>query len=153
MHRIFLALAVTVGTLLVVSFATGFFVPTGRGGMWHDLHFLISLVAAMATLLVHSIVFTYFLGTGRWVKEVVYVYQLPPWVWSQAVKNKRRVFPFEFLSMMLIGASRLAGRGVGHAKGLQPKLAFGRLGGGFGVQLGSIFRRICVDRRAGETAD
>lgn len=109
MHRIFLALAVTVGTLLVVTLFLGFLVPSGQGGMLHDLHFMMGLITVLLTLLIHSIVFTYFLGTGKWVKEVVRVYQLPPWVWSQAVKNKRRVFPFEFGCMMLIGATAWLG--------------------------------------------
>jgi hypothetical protein len=109
MHRIFLGLAVTVGTLMVVTLFLGFLVPSGQGGAWHDLHFLMGLLTALATLLVHSIVFTYFLGTGKWVKEVVRVYQLPEWVSSQATKNKRRVFPFEFCGMMLIGATAWLG--------------------------------------------
>ena len=63
----------------------------------------------LGTLLVHSVVFTYFLGTGKWVKEVVRVYQLPEWVWAQAVRNKRRAFPFELSSMFLIGAAAWLG--------------------------------------------
>src|SRR5262249_4835326 len=62
-------------------------------------------------LLVHSIVYTYFLGTTKWVKEVVRVYQLPGWVAAQAVKNKKRAFPFEFWGMMLIGATAWMGAG------------------------------------------
>lgn len=109
MHRIFLALAVTVGTLMVTTLFLGFLVPSGQGGGWHDLHFLMGLLTVLMGLLIHSIVFTYFLGTGKWVKEVVRVYQLPEWVWSQALKNKRRAFPFEFWSMMLIGATAWLG--------------------------------------------
>ncbi len=109
MHRIFLGLAVTVGTLLAVSFASGFLVPSGQGGAWRDLHFLLSLATVMGVLLVHSIVFTYFLGTGKWIQEVVRVYQLPAWVSAQALRNKRRAFPFELLSMTLIGASAWLG--------------------------------------------
>lgn len=109
MHRIFLALAVTVGTLLVVSFGSGFLVPTGRGGALHDVHFLLSLITTMGVLLVHSVAFTYFLGTGKWVKEVVRVYRLPEWVHSQALKNKRKAFPFELGSMLFIGAAAWLG--------------------------------------------
>ena len=83
MHRIFLGLAVTSGTLLVVSLALGL-VAAGQGGgtghTWHDIHFLLGLLTVLAGLLVHSIVFTYFLGTGKWVKEVVRVYRLPDWI-------------------------------------------------------------------------
>src|SRR4029079_13533056 len=108
-HRIFLALAVTVGTLMVTTLFLGFLVPSGQGGSWHDLHFLMGLLTVLMALLVHSIVFTYFLGTGKWVKEVVRVYKLPEWVWCQPVKNKRRAFPFECWSMVLLGATAWLG--------------------------------------------
>ncbi len=117
MHRIFLGLAVTNGTLLCVTFVLGFFVPSGQGGFWHDLHFLVGLFTVMTTLLVHSVVFTYFLGTGKWVKEVVRVYQLPDWVWAQAVRNKRRAFPFELWGMLLIGATAWLGAAADTRRG------------------------------------
>lgn len=128
MHRIFLGLAVTVGTLLLVSFVTGFLVPSGRGGAWHDLHFLLSLLTAMATLLVHSVVFTYFLGTGKWVGEVARVYQLPGWVWATAVKNKRRAFPFELGSMLLVGAAAWLGAAADTRRELNATWAAWHLG-------------------------
>lgn len=128
MHRIFLGLAVTVGTLLLVSFVTGFFVPSGQGGAWHDLHFLISLFAAMATLLVHSIVYTYFLGTGKWVLEVVRVYELPDWVKATAIKNKRRAFPFVLWSMLLVGAASWLGAATDTRKAMNATWALWHLG-------------------------
>ena len=56
--------------------------PRGPGipAPWHLVHFLLGLVTTMTTLLVHSIAYTYFLGTGKWVKEVVRVYRMPDWV-------------------------------------------------------------------------
>jgi hypothetical protein len=120
MHRIFLGLAATDGILLLVTFVLGF-VAQATGGAratdrtWMDLHFLLALLTTIATLLVHSIVFTYFLGTGKWVKEVVRVYRLPEWVWGQAIKNKRKAFPFEFWGMALIGAAAWMGAGS-HAR-------------------------------------
>ena len=68
----------------------------------------------MTTLLVHSIVYTYFLGTGKWVKEVVRVYGMPEWVEAQAKKNKRKAFRFEFWSMALIAVAAWLGGGVRH---------------------------------------
>ena len=120
MHRIFLGLAATDGLLLLVSFGFGFVAqatggPVATDRTWMDLHFLLGLLTTMATLLVHSIVFTYFLGTGKWVKEVVRVYELPAWVDAQAVKNKRKAFPFELWSMILIGSAAWMGAGS-HAK-------------------------------------
>ena len=51
-------------------------------------------MTTLATLAVHSIVYTYFLATGKWAKEVVRVYQLPEWINTQAKKNKRKAFRF-----------------------------------------------------------
>jgi lipid-A-disaccharide synthase-like uncharacterized protein len=108
MHRIFLGLAVTNGSLLVASFILGLISMgevrgPGVKDTWHLVHFLIGLLTTLTTLLVHSIVYTYFLGTGKWVKEVVHVYKMPEWVEAQAKKNKRKAFRFEFWSMSLIG--------------------------------------------------
>lgn len=112
MHRIFLGLAITNGSLLAAAFLLGLFASGEERGpveFWHGLHFLVGLFATMATLFVHSIVFTYFLGTGKWVKEVVRVYELPDGVYAQAVRNKRRAFPFEFLGMTLVGVTAWLG--------------------------------------------
>jgi hypothetical protein len=115
MHRIFLGLAITDGTLLLIAFVLGW-AASGearpRIHTGHDLHFLLGLLATLATLLVHSIVFTYFLGTGRWVKEVVRVYRLPSWLEAQAQKNKRKAFPFELASMALVGGTTWLGAGT-----------------------------------------
>jgi hypothetical protein len=115
MHRIFLGLAVTDGTLMAVSFVIGFFASAearGPGEVWHGLHFLLGLVATMTTLLVHSIVFTYLLGTGKWVLEVVRVYRMPDWVYAQALKNKRKAFPFELAGIASIGGTAWLGAGT-----------------------------------------
>jgi hypothetical protein len=39
-------------------------------------HFLTGLMAALAVVLVESVVVTYFIGTSRWCKEVVETYNL-----------------------------------------------------------------------------
>jgi hypothetical protein len=119
MHRIFLGLAITNGTLLLASFAFGFAAAgeTRPAHMWRDVHFLLGLLTTMTTLLVHSVVFTYFLGTGKWVKEVVRVYRLPSWVEAQAVRNKRRAFPFELWGMILIGITAWLGAAADTQRG------------------------------------
>jgi hypothetical protein len=114
MNRIFLGLAVTSGTLLVASFAVGLAAGgiQGPSHVWHDIHFLLGLLTVLVASLAHSIVFTYFLGTGRWVKEVVRVYRLPDWIYGQAIKNKRRAFPFELLSMAFLAFTAWLGAGT-----------------------------------------
>lgn len=125
MHRIFLGLAATNGILLVAAFVLGLLADSERAGgdtshVWHDTHFLLALLTTMTTLLVHSIVFTYFLGTGKWVKEVARVYALPEWVYLQAIKNKRKAFPFELAGMMLIGATAWLGAAADTRRGFDP---------------------------------
>ena len=58
---------------------------------------------------IHSIVYTYFVATGKWAKEVVQVYQLPDWISTQATKNKRRAFRFIMGSMTAIAVAAWLG--------------------------------------------
>jgi hypothetical protein len=112
MLRYFLVLAVTDGSLLVTSFVLGLLAtgePRGPGSIWRGIHILFAVVSVLATLAVHSIVYTYFLATGKWAKEVVRVYQLPDWINVQAKKNKRKAFRFEFWSMALIAGAAWLG--------------------------------------------
>ncbi|MDX2038972.1 MAG: hypothetical protein SFX72_20165 [Isosphaeraceae bacterium] len=125
MNRIFLGLAVANGSLLVVCFVVGLIAsaePRGPGhppAVWHGTHFLLGLVTTMFTLLVQSIVYTYFLGTNKWVKEVVHVYGMPEWVESESKRNKKKAFRFEFNCMALVGIAAWLGAGA-DAQGLNP---------------------------------
>jgi hypothetical protein len=122
MLRYFLVLAVTDGSLLVASFVLGLLAtgePRGPGAIWHGVHILFALLTTMATLAVHSIVYTYFLATGKWAREVVRVYQLPEWINTQAKKNKRKAFRFEFWSMTLIAVTAWLGAAA-DTQGLNP---------------------------------
>lgn len=112
MLRYFLVLAVTDGSLLVASFVLGLMAsaePRGPGAIWHGVHVLFAILTTMATLAVHSIVYTYFLATGKWAKEVVHTYQLPEWINDQAKKNKRKAFRFEFWGMTVIAITAWLG--------------------------------------------
>jgi hypothetical protein len=122
MLRYFLVLAVTDGSLLIASFVLGLLAtgePRGPGSIWRGIHLLFALFTTMATLGVHSIVYTYFLATGKWAKEVVRVYQLPDWINDQAKKNKRKAFRFEFWSMTLIAITAWLGAAA-DTQGLHP---------------------------------
>lgn len=117
MQRIFLALAVADATLLLITFGLGLFVPSGQGGLVHDLHFLVALLTMVATLMVHGVVYTFFIGTNKWVTEVVRVYELPAWCQAQSKKNKRRAFPFIFWGMLLIGVTAWLGAAADTMRG------------------------------------
>lgn len=122
MLRYFLVLAVTDGSLLVTSFVLGLMAtgePRGPGAIWRGVHLLVALLTVLATLAVHSIVYTYFLATGKWAKEVVHVYQLPDWINVQAKKNKRKAFRFVIWSMTMVACAAWLGAGS-DALGLNP---------------------------------
>jgi hypothetical protein len=123
MLRYFLVLAVTDASLLIASFVLGLLAsgePRGPGAVWHGVHVLFALLTTMATLAVHSIVYTYFLATGKWAKEVVRVYELPEWINDQAKKNKRKAFRFEFWGMTLIAITAWLGAAADTRPGSYP---------------------------------
>jgi hypothetical protein len=117
MNQIFLVLAVVDATLLLISYGLGWFVPSGAGGLVHDLHFLVALLTVVATLMVHGIVYTYFIGTNKWVKEVARVYALPEWVEAQSKRNKRRAMPLVTWGMLAIGATAWLGAAADTIRG------------------------------------
>ena len=112
MIRYFLVLAVLGGSLLTADFVLGFFAAgagPGPGGVARGVHVLFSLATVVILLGIHSIVYTYFVATGKWAKEVVTVYQLPDWFNTQAKKNKRRAFRFVMWSMTVIAVAAWMG--------------------------------------------
>jgi hypothetical protein len=112
MNRHFLVMAVTGASLLVADFVLGFFVTgdlSGPGAVARGVHLVFSLLTVIVLLGIHSIVYTYFIATGRWAKEVVAAYQLPDWINEQAKKNKRRAFRFIMWSMTTIAVAAWLG--------------------------------------------
>jgi hypothetical protein len=76
-------------------------------------HFSVSLVFAIGTLLVHCLIFVYFLGTGRWVKEVALAYRLPDVPLPRLTRElKRRTFPPALTAMLVTIAGTAAGMGA-----------------------------------------
>jgi hypothetical protein len=112
MIRYFLVLAVTGGSLFTADFVLGLLAAgtiPGGGRIARGIHVLFSLATVVALLGVHSIVYTYFVATGKWAKEVVTVYGLPDWFVTQATKNKRRAFRFVMWSMIAIAVAAWLG--------------------------------------------
>jgi hypothetical protein len=112
MNRHFLVMAVTGASLLVADFVIGLFATGdlhGPGAIARGVHLLFSLATVIVLLGIHSIVYTYFIATGKWAKEVVSAYQLPEWINEQAKKNKRRAFRFIMWSMTAIAVAAWLG--------------------------------------------
>jgi len=117
MVRIFSVLAVANGIGLIASFTFGW-VSKFRGALLNPddsmflVHFLCGLFTAVATLLVHCLIFTYFLGTGRWVREVSLAYDLPDAPLYKTTRElKRQTFPPALFAMLSTMAAAATGAG------------------------------------------
>jgi hypothetical protein len=72
------------------------------------LHRLFGIATALVVVLVNSIVMTYFIGTSRWVREVVETYELDPGLIAESTLLKRRAFPWAIMAMLaIVGISAL----------------------------------------------
>lgn len=159
MLRYFLVLAVTAGSLLTASFVLGLMVSSEPHSIWHGIHILFALMTTIAVLGVHSIVYTYFLATGKWAKEVVRVYKLPDWINTQAKKNKRKAFRFVMWSITWIMVTAWLGA-ASDTQGLNPlwhlgiaavMLAFNF--GSFGVEYAVIVAQVRLLTEVKDQAD
>jgi hypothetical protein len=74
------------------------------------LHFFLGLTAVLVCLGVHCLIFIYFLGTGRWVKEVANAYRIPDDPLPKRTRElKRKAFPPALLAMLVPIAAAAAG--------------------------------------------
>ena len=118
MTRIFSTLAVIDALALVASFLVGTAsrlqgAAAHGGGSLYLTHFTLGLFSAVGTLLVHCIIFTYFLGTGRWVKEVKLAYDLPDAPLPLLTRElKHKTFPPALAAMVVTIAAAAAGAGA-----------------------------------------
>src|SRR5580765_6835063 len=117
MTRIFATLASANALALAVTFVLGCWskltdgINAGESSVY-VLHFLFGLFTGVGTLLVHCLIFTYFLGTGRWVKEVTLAYDLPDEPWHKRTRDlKRQTFPPALTAMLVTIATAAAGAG------------------------------------------
>jgi hypothetical protein len=118
MTRIFSTLASIDGLALVATFVLGVLswlhgAARPSADSLYLIHFTLGLFSAIGTLLVHCIIFTYFLGTGRWVKEVKIAYSLPDAPLPLLTRElKRKTFPPALAAMLVTIATAAAGAGV-----------------------------------------
>jgi hypothetical protein len=118
MTRILARLAALTLLTLVAAFTVGL-VSWARSALRQPddptfaLHFYLGLFAVLLALGVHCLVFIYFLGTGRWVKEVALAYRIPDRPLPKLTRDlKRRTFPVALLAMLVPIATAAAGAGV-----------------------------------------
>src|ERR1700693_5815676 len=111
MTRIFTTLATVNALALTATFVTA--ILSRWNGAVFLVHFNLGLFTAIGTLFVHCLIFTYFLGTGRWVKEVGLAYNLPDEPLPQLTRKlKRQTFPPALFAMLFAIATAAAGAGA-----------------------------------------
>jgi hypothetical protein len=116
MTRIFTTLAAVVTFSILASIGFGFWaMALDKNEFWKDIsttHFGLGLFTSIAILLVHSIIFIYFLGTGRLVKEIAIAYQMPDEPWPKLTRElKRKAFPAALFAMLIGIVTVAAGAG------------------------------------------
>jgi len=105
--RIFLTLAILSTVLLVAALALGLSIDDPKEASeatqkFVSWHFLTALAAMVFAALVHAIVLTYFMGTGRWLEETSRAYRLDAdWVESSR-SLKYRVIPAMSVCLLLL---------------------------------------------------
>lgn len=67
-----------------------------------SLHFLFALASSGFTLLVHAVVLTYFMGTGRWIEETSAAYKFEPDARRENIRIKYRVIPGMMVCLLLV---------------------------------------------------
>jgi len=76
---------------------------TDRGILrWATVHRLSGVLAALMVVLVNSLTVTYFIGTGRWCREVVEAYGLDRRFIERSTSLKRSAFPLALAGMLAV---------------------------------------------------
>jgi len=113
MKRIFLTLAVLANVSMLAALILGLQVgdPMTMGGLDPDVnsrigtHILIGLAALTSVTLVHALLFTYFMGTGRWLEETSQAYSLGNAYFQRNQKLKYGILPGIFLTFLMVMAT------------------------------------------------
>lgn len=84
---------------------------------WGTVHRLSGVLAALVVVLVNSMGVTYFIGTGRWCREVVETYGLDGSFIERSKRLKRAAFPFAVMGMLGVVAIVALGGAADPASG------------------------------------
>ena len=105
MKRIFLTLAIVGTALLITTLVMGLSIgdpksPQERPAVSN--HMQLALGAIIFALFVHAIMFTYFMGTGRWMEETSKAYKLSPDYCNENSRLKYSVIPLMFVCLVAL---------------------------------------------------
>lgn len=88
-------------------------------------HFLAALAALVFATLVHAMVLTYFMGTGRWIEETSTAYKLGPTFFEQSKRTKYRTVLAMVACFFLLIVTGGLGAAADPASPMQSKGMFG----------------------------
>lgn len=129
MDRIFTSLASFTILLMLIAGGIGLALhaanPRDLGSetalSWYRMHFMVGVGVGLAVVLVNSIAMTYFIGTGRWCKEVVETYSLDRGLIVRSNRLKRGAFPYALVNMLVIVGVLALGGAADPSGNLQTK--------------------------------
>jgi len=107
MSRIFLTLSIASIIALIAAFALGLSIGDAYSRDANvqyrvGVHFLTAIGALMLVCLVHALVFTYFMGTSRWMEETTRAYKLTDANLKECLRMKYRTLPGIILCFLLL---------------------------------------------------
>lgn len=108
MEKMFAWVATFAVALMVATAGLGLWIGDLHGQTdpailrWGTVHRLSGVLAALVVVLVNSMSVTYFIGTGRWCREVVETYSLPASFIARSKQIKRASFPFALIGMLSV---------------------------------------------------
>ncbi len=108
MKRIFIGLAFINILMFVAVIGLGFGVVVHRG-QFFTIHFLAGLFTTIYTTFVQSLVFVYFLGTGKWIKDAVAGRPREAEIVARTKKLKAMTFGFATYSALMIVVAGILG--------------------------------------------
>jgi hypothetical protein len=128
--RIFTPLALLSAICLLVAMTLGLSIddpkvatPAVQAGVQY--HFLAALAALVFATMVHAIVLTYFMGTGRWIEESSSVYRLDANFYARSKSIKYRTIPLMVVCFLLLLITGGLGASADPASPVQSKGWFG----------------------------
>lgn len=126
MVRIFLPLALMSTVTLIAAMMLGLMVDDPRVAtaavqQGVQYHFLTALGALCFATLVHAIVLTYFMGTGRWIEETSNAYRLPQSFRLRSQTVKYRTIPAMVGAFLLLLCTGALGAAADPASPMQAK--------------------------------
>jgi hypothetical protein len=120
MNIILLGMALANYALLAITVVLGFLVMNPAeiraaqiADDWgYHWHLPMAILTALFSLLTHCLVFTYFLGTTRWVRETVTAYALDERFPRESRSCRSRSFAVAIISMLMVVAAVASGGGA-----------------------------------------